>query len=99
MLGLQMRQVLHRVDGYDSKYLQVLVLLLTLTLFAVRLVWTLVLDWRTRHPRQGAAEKPPGLAMLLVPVLCGVRGSLAPWSTARTAPASSRSLRPSWRHR
>lgn len=52
-------------------------LLLTFTLFAVRLVWTLVLDWRTRHPRQGAAEKPPGLAMLLVPVLCGVRGSLA----------------------
>ncbi len=77
MLGLQMRQVLHRVDGYDSKYLQVLVLLLTFTLFAVRLVWTLVLDWRTRHPRQGSAEKPPGLAMLLVPVLCGVRGSLA----------------------
>ena len=57
MLGLQMRQVLHRVDGYDSKYLQVLVLLLTFTLFAVRLVWTLVLDWRTRHPRQWGLGK------------------------------------------
>ncbi len=77
MLGLEMRQVLQRVDGYSRWTLLGYVALLTLTLFAVRLLWTLLLAWWSRRSRAVANESLPSFTMLVVTVLCGVRGSLA----------------------
>ena len=78
MLGLQMRQVLHRVEGYSGWNLLGYVALLTATLFAVRMVWTLLLDaWSRRKTAQDGESLLCSGSAILVTVLCGVRGSLA----------------------
>ena len=77
MLGLVMRQVLHRVDGYSRWHLLGYVALLTLALFALRMAWTLLLAWWARRKRAADGESLPSFTMLVVTVLCGVRGSLA----------------------
>ena len=78
MLGLQMRQVLHRVEGYSGWNLLGYVALLTTTLFTVRLLWTLALDaWSRRKQAPGQACLLGSRSAVLVTVLCGVRGSLA----------------------
>ena len=77
MLGLDMRQVLHRVDGYSRWHLLGYVALLTLALFAVRLAWTMLLAWWSRRQRAADGESLPSFTMQVVAVLCGVRGSLA----------------------
>lgn len=77
MLGLEMRQVLQRVDGYSRWDLLGYVVLLTLTLLALRLIWTLLLVWLSSRNRAAGGEVVPNFTMLVVTVLCGVRGSLA----------------------
>lgn len=77
MLGLEMRQVLHRVDGYSRWDLFGYVALLTVALFTIRMLWTLLLAWWARRKRAADGESMPSFAMLFVAVLCGVRGSLA----------------------
>ncbi len=77
MLGLEMRQVLQRVDGYSRWTLLGYVALLTVTLFAIRLAWTMLLAWWTSRRRTTTDDSPPNFTMLVVIVLCGVRGSLA----------------------
>lgn len=77
MLGLEMRQVLKRVEGYDWPDLLGYVMLLTLTLFAVRLGWTLMLAWWSRRHPSSTGESLSHFGTLIVAVLCGVRGSLA----------------------
>ena len=77
MLGLEMPQVLQRVEGYSRSHLLGYVALLTLAVFAVRLVWTLLLAWWSRRRQTDAGEGLPNLGLVMVTVLCGVRGSLA----------------------
>ncbi len=77
MLGLEMRQVLTRVEGYTWPRLLGYVLLLTLCLFAVRLVWTLLMAWRARRHPSSSGESLSHFGTVIVTVLCGVRGSLA----------------------
>ncbi len=75
MMGLVMRQVLHRVEGHSRWDLLGIVALLTLTLFALRMGWTaLMAAWSGRSAAGGTARLP---SFQLVTVLCGVRGSLA----------------------
>ncbi len=77
MLGLVMRQVLHRVEGYSRWDLLGYVTLLTAALFAVRLGWAALMAFWSSRRQPAGGEGPPGFKMLLVTVLCGVRGSLA----------------------
>jgi CPA1 family monovalent cation:H+ antiporter len=78
MLGLQMRQVLHRVEGYSGWSLFGYVALLTATLFTVRWLWTLALDaWSRRKHISGDEGLLASKEAVWVTVLCGVRGSLA----------------------
>ena len=77
MLGLEMPQVLQRVEGYSRWHLLGYVALLTLAVFAVRLVWTLLLAWWSRRRQSDAGEGLPNFGLVMVAVLCGVRGSLA----------------------
>jgi len=77
MLGLVMRQVLHRVDGYSPWHLLGYVALLTLALFALRLASTMLMAWWSRRHRSANSESLPNFTMQFVAVLCGVRGSLA----------------------
>ncbi|MBE0622344.1 MAG: sodium:proton antiporter [Burkholderiales bacterium] len=77
MLGLVMRQVLHRIDGYSRWHLLGYVALLTLALFALRLASTMLLAWWSRRHGSANSESLPSFTMQVVAVLCGVRGSLA----------------------
>jgi monovalent cation/hydrogen antiporter len=77
MLGLVMRQVLHRVDGYSRWYLLGYVALLTLILFALRLGWTLLMAWWSSRNRAPGDATLTSFKMLVIAVMCGVRGSLA----------------------
>ncbi len=77
MMGLVMRQVLHRVDGHSRWDLLGYVALLTLTLFALRMVWTLLMAWWSARHRTGADANLGSFKMLFLTVMCGVRGSLA----------------------
>jgi Na+/H+ antiporter len=77
MLGLEMRQVLHRVEGYSRWNLLGYVALLTLALFALRMAWTLLMAWWSGRQCPAGEKDLPSFTMLLVTVMCGVRGSLA----------------------
>ncbi len=77
MLGLEMRQVLQRVEGYSRWHLLGYVVLLTVTLFALRMAWTLLMAWWSGRHRPAGEKNLPSFTMLLVTVMCGVRGSLA----------------------
>ena len=77
MLGLEMPQVLQRVEGYSRSHLLGYVALLTLAVFAVRLAWTLLLAWWSRRRQTDAGQGLPNFGLVMVAVLCGVRGSLA----------------------
>lgn len=77
MLGLEMPQVLQRVEGHSRSHLLGYVALLTLAVFALRLAWTLLLAWWSRQRRTEAGEGLPNFGLVMVAVLCGVRGSLA----------------------
>ena len=77
MLGLEMPQVLQRVDGYSRWHLLGYVAVLTLAVFALRLAWTLLLAWWSRRGQSDAAEGLSSFGLVMVAVLCGVRGSLA----------------------
>jgi CPA1 family monovalent cation:H+ antiporter len=77
MLGLEMRQVLHRVEGHGAWTLVGYVIGLALTLFAVRMAWTMFSAGIAQRTPTVAAETLPGFGTQLVAVLCGVRGSLA----------------------
>ena len=77
MLGLEMPQVLQRVEGYSRWHLLGYVALLTLAVFALRMAWTLLLAWWSRRRQSEAGEGLPNLGLVMVAVLCGVRGSLA----------------------
>lgn len=77
VLGLEMPQVLQRVEGYSRWHLLGYVALLTLVVFAVRMVWTLLLAWWSRRRHSDAGDGLPNLGLVMVTVLCGVRGSLA----------------------
>jgi len=50
---------------------------LTLAVFALRLAWTLLLAWWSRRGQSDAAEGLSSFGLVMVAVLCGVRGSLA----------------------
>ena len=71
MLGLEMRQVLHRVEGYSRWNLPGYVVLLTLATCTLLMAW-----WSGRH-RPAGEKNLPSFTMLLVTVMRGVRGSLA----------------------
>jgi Na+/H+ antiporter len=77
MLGLEMPQVLQRVEGYSRSHLLGYVALLTLAVFAVRMAWTLLLAWWSRRRQSHTGEGLPNFGLVMVAVLCGVRGSLA----------------------
>lgn len=77
MLGLELPQVLQRVEGYSRSHLLGYVALLTLAVFALRLAWTLLLAGWSRRRQCDAAEGLPNFGLVMVAVLCGVRGSLA----------------------
>ena len=77
MLGLEMPQVLQRVEGYSRWHLLGYVALLTLAVFAVRMAWTLLLAWWSRRGRSDAGQGLSSFGLVMVAVLCGVRGSLA----------------------
>lgn len=77
LLGLEMPQVLQRVEGYSRSSLLGYVALLTFAVFALRMVWTLLLAWWSRRRRSDAGDGLPNLSLVMVAVLCGVRGSLA----------------------
>ena len=77
MLGLEMRHVLHRVEGYSGWSLLGYVSLLTLVLYAIRMAWAFMLAWWARRHRPALGDPLPSIGMLFVAVLCGVRGSLA----------------------
>ena len=77
MLGLVMRQVLHRVEGYSRWHLLGYVALLTLALFALRMGWTALMAWWPGRSRPSGDAGLPGFKLLVITVLCGVRGSLA----------------------
>ncbi|QCB47904.1 cation:proton antiporter [Hydrogenophaga sp. PAMC20947] len=77
MLGLQMRQIVHQVDSYSGVQLLGYVAVLTFALFALRLLLTLLLDGRTHRDPDPRPKAVSGFGLLLVPVLSGVRGSLA----------------------
>lgn len=77
MMGLVMRQVLHRVDGYSRSDLLGYVALLTLTLFALRLLWTLLMAWWSGRNQATGEANMGSFKMLFLTVMCGVRGSLA----------------------
>lgn len=77
MLGLVMRQVLHRVDGYSRLYLLGYVALLTLTLFALRMGWTLLMAWWSSRNKASGDASLTSFKVLFLTVMCGVRGSLA----------------------
>ena len=99
VLGLEMRQVLHRVEGYSRWNLLGCVALLTLTLFALRMAWTWLMAWWSNRRRPPGQSDVPNFTMLLVTVMCGVRGSLAlsaalaiPLMTASGVPMPGRDL-------
>ncbi len=71
MPGLEMRQVLHRVEGYSRWNLPGYVVLLTLATFTL-----LMACWSGRH-RPAGEKNLPSFTMLLVTVMCSVRGPLA----------------------
>jgi CPA1 family monovalent cation:H+ antiporter len=77
MMGLVMRQVLHRVEGHSGWHLLGHVVLLTLTLFALRLVWTLLMAWWSARLRARGEVGLGSFKMVFLTVICGVRGSLA----------------------
>lgn len=77
MLGLVLRQVILRIDGYGRWHLLGYVALLTLALFALRLASTMLMAWWSRRRGSADGESLPTLTMQVVAVLCGVRGSLA----------------------
>lgn len=77
MLGLMMRQGLHRIDGYSLWDLLGYVALLTLTLYALRMVWTLLMAWWSSRSRVAGEANVTSFKMLVLTVMCGVRGSLA----------------------
>ena len=77
MLGLVMRQVLHRVEGYSRWNLLGYVALLTLALFTLRLGWTALMACASGRNRAAGDAGLPGFKLMVVTVLCGVRGSLA----------------------
>lgn len=77
MLGLEMPQVLRRVDGYSRWHLLGYVAVLTFVVFAVRLAWTLLLAWWSRRGKSDTGEGLSSFGLVMVAVLCGVRGSLA----------------------
>ena len=77
MLGLVMPQVLQRVAGHSRWHLLGYVALLTGMVFALRLVWTLLLAWWSRRRQSDAGQGLPNFGLVMVTVLCGVRGSLA----------------------
>ena len=51
--------------------------LLTLALCALRMVWTLLMAWWSGRHRPVGEKDLPNFTMLLITVMCGVRGSLA----------------------
>ena len=59
MLGLEMPQVLQRVEGYSRWHLLGYVALLTLAVFALRMAWTLLLAWWSRRRQSEAGEGLP----------------------------------------
>ena len=67
-------------DPFALRY----VALLTRVVFAVRMVWTLLLAWWSRRRHSDAGDGLPNLGLVMVTVLCGVRGSLENPQTAET---------------